>query len=263
MKNIIIGSFAQKFWDKSFREPKDFDILVLPEEQELYKTKHVGLRCEPAWYGPSSQWICDNSDNWYASEEVLHTIKAAQLKFDVFWNKTANDVIYYQQKNVPINPELFKLCLADFTSLHGERWAKLKGKDSKTFFKDAVKRKYVHDSIHEAVAYYDRPLYESILTGDGVMCSKDKFFQLPHEDQVRCAKEEIYVTALERFLVPEDFTMNARRAYWLSLKKFITTMSSGWMSKFLIENFKYLNEDISDYVSRFEQNQNKLILSEE
>jgi hypothetical protein len=241
--------------------PKDLDILVKPANRNIPELDHyrsIYPRVECAWYGPSSQVILDATNGEYPSLEVLYTIKAAQLKFDIFWDKTSNDVIYFQKMGIALNEELFGLLLKDFTDFHGRRWARLEGKDNKTFFEDAVNRKYVHDTIHEAVAYYDRPLYESISTGKGVSCSKKKFKALSHEDQIKLAKEEIFVTALERFLIPKDFKESSHRAYWRSLKKFVTTMSSGWMSKFLIDNFLELSYNTDDYVARFKQNTHKL-----
>jgi len=262
-KYIIIGSAAAKYWNPNYREPMDLDILCHPEIQENIKLSNQPYRekrIECSWYGPSSQYILDNTDIMYASEETLYTIKAAQLKFDVFWDKTANDVIDYQRRGIRLNQELFNLLIKDFTEFHGKRWANLKGKDNQTFFQDAVTRKYVHDTIHDAVAYYDRPLYEKILTGKGVECDVNLIYDLPEEDQIRLAKEEIFVTALERFLIPKDFKFSQNRAYWLSLKKFITTMSSGKMSKFLIDNFSKLSYNADDYVTTFRQNEHKLKL---
>lgn len=260
MNYTIIGSVATKHWIPEYREPKDLDVLT-PVENHKSFTYDTTLRIEPAWYGDSSQWILDNTEGEYASLETLYTIKAAQLKFDVFWDKTASDVIFFQKRGIKLNEELFKMCLKDFTQRHGKRWAKLKGKDSTTFFEDAVKRKYVHDTIHDAVAYYDSPLYEHILTGEGVQCSKEQFDALTHDDQIKLAKEEIFVTALERFLIPQEFKESSKLAYWRSLKKFVTTMSSGWMSKFLIDNFNELSYNTDDYVGKFNQNQDRLKLN--
>ena len=265
-KWVIIGSTAALVWDAFYRKPKDLDILCHPDNRdqvsslEAIKMLSKRTRIEYSWYGPSSQYILDNTEGAYASEETLYTIKAAQLKFDIFWDKTANDVIYYQKKGIKLNETLFKLLIKDFTAFHGKRWAKLKGKDNKTFFVDAVKRKYVHDTIHEAVAYYEKPLYEKILTGKGVECDVNLIYDLPKEDQIRLAKEEIFVTALERFLIPHDFKFSQNRAYWQSLKKFVTTMSSGKMSRFLIDNFSKLAYNEDNYVSKFNQNKHKLKL---
>lgn len=266
MNYAIIGSTAAKFWIHEYREPKDMDILAPPDIQQQLKDRKLPYfetdkRVEYSWYGPSSQWILDHSPGPYPSLEILYTIKAAQLKFDVFWDKTSADMIDFQNRGIKIINELFKLLIKDFTEFHGKRWAKLKGKDSTTFFEDAVQRKYVHDTIHEAVAYYDQPLYEKLLTGNGVECDVSKIYELPEEDQIRLAKEEIFVTALERFLIPRDFKFSSNRAYWLSLKKFVTTMSSGKMSRFLIDNFSKLAYNTDDYVTKFKQNQHKLKLN--
>jgi hypothetical protein len=106
-------------------------------------------------------------------------------------------------------------------------------------------------------------LYEKILLGgDSVLCSERKFFELPHEDRLKLVKEEVFVTALERYLIPMDFKMSSQLAYWRSLKKLITTMSSGWFSKFIIENYSLLALNKDKYVEVFNKNQHKLILSE-
>lgn len=259
---IIIGSTAAKKHFPNFREPKDLDVLERPEKQEALKKNYSGpQRLECYYYGPSSDYILNKySDGSHLLPSALYTLKAAHFKFDVHWEKTASDIIFFQREGVKLDEELYKLAFADFKALYGKRWASLKGKDSKTFFEDAVKRKYVHDTIHEAVAYYERPLYERILTGKGVECDVDKMKQLSPEDQIRLAKEEIFVTALERYIVPNDFKFSAHRAYWLSLKKFVTTMSSGKMSRFLIDNFEKLAKNNDDYVGKFKQNEHKLRL---
>lgn len=253
--NLIFGSTAAKYWFSDFREPKDLDVLT----QEKFMTKDRQFY----WFGASSQWILDNNkDSKYVDPEFLLTIKAGHAKWDIFWNKTMSDIVFFKRKGLKINDELYKLLMVDFTALHGKKWASLKGEDSKTFFEDAVKRLYVHDSIHEAISYYEKPLYENILVGDGtVNCSKEKFDNLSFEDKIKLVKEEIFVTALERFLIPNDFKYSSQRAYWQSLKKFITTMSSGWLSKFLIDNYDTLAINKDNYVETFNKNKNKLILN--
>lgn len=252
MRGLIFGSTASKYFFPDFREPKDLDILTpeikMTKEEQYY------------WFGPSSEYILANNKHpEYVDPEFLLTIKMAHAAWNVHWEKTMADIVFFQRKGLKMNVELYKLLMKDFTEHYGKKWATLKDKDSDSFFKDAVKRKYVHDTIHEAVAYYERPLYESILTNDKtVLCSKAKFELLSLDDQLKLAKEEVFVTALERFLIPQDFKFSKQRAYWLSLKKFITTMSSGFMRKFLIENYDALAINKDDYVSKFQQNQHKL-----
>jgi hypothetical protein len=142
MQKLIFGSVAAKHWFKDFREPHDIDYLT-QESLMSEKVQHY-------WYGESSQWIIDNNkDSEYVDPEILYAIKAAHCNWDIFWNKTASDIIFFQKKGLALSELLYKLLLKDFRAVHGKRWAKLKGKDADTFFQDAIKRKYVHDSIHE------------------------------------------------------------------------------------------------------------------
>lgn len=252
---MIFGSTAAKFWFPDFREPKDIDTLD--------KEGKMTQKAQSYWFGTSSQYIIDNHvGHCYVNPQFLYTIKAAHAKWNIHWDKTMSDIVFFQRKGLQIHDELYRLLMVDFTVLHGKKWASLEGQDSKTFFEDAVKRKYVHDTIHDAVAYYDRPLYERILKKDdgSVGCSKEKFFSLSHQEQLQLIKEEVFVTALERFLVPEDFCFSQQRAYWLSLKKLITTMSSGWFSKFIIENYSLLAINRDNYVAKFNDNKDKLQL---
>lgn len=249
---MIIGSTAAKYWFPEFRKPKDIDFLsskkVMTQGEQSY------------WFGDSSEYIVQNcARSMFATPQILYTLKAAHAKWDIHWQKTMDDILFFQRQGLSLDEKLYALLMVDFTRLHGKKWAALEGKNAKTFFEDAVSRKYVHDSIHDAVAFYERPLYERILkSGTGVGCSKEKFFELSKEDRVKLVKEEVYVTALERYLVPNDFKYSSWRAYSQSLKKLITTMSSGWFSKFIIENYSELFKPDSDYVTRFKQNKNKL-----
>ena len=152
-----------------------------------------------------------------------------------------------------MDENLYKSLVKDWIGVHGRKWASLKNKDSTTFFEDAVIRKYIHDSIHEAVAVYDKPLYENLIV-DGVNCSKEGFDKLSLADKVLLTKEEIWVTALERYHIPSDFKCGHAKAYGESLKKLATTMSSGWFKFFILDNFNLLTgcKD-KTYIEKFKQ----------
>lgn len=252
MKSLIFGSTAAKHWFLEWREPKDLDIIT-QEPMMSRERQHY-------WAGDSSQWILDhNQDGKYVDPDILYTIKAAHFNWDIWWDKTAFDIIQFQNKGLKVNHELYKLLVKDFIRIHGKKWASLKDKTATTFFEDAVQRKYVHDSIHDAVAYYNEPLYYRILKrSDSVECSEEKFNTLSEGDKLKLVREEVFVTALERYLIPEDFKVPKQVAYYRSLKKLITTMSSGWFSLYMIENFSKLTRHEDDYVAKFNQNKHKL-----
>jgi hypothetical protein len=50
------------------------------------------------------------------------------------------------------------------------------------------------------------------------------------------------VTALERYLIPNDFKYSATLAYQQALKKLATTMSSGWFKFFILSNIHTLRK---------------------
>jgi hypothetical protein len=101
------------------------------------------------------------------------------------------------------------------------------------------------------------------LVYEGVSCSKKGFDKLSHDDKLNLVKEEVWVTALERYLIPHDFKFSKIEAYQKSLKKLATTMSSGWFKFFILTNIDVLRNDRDfSYIDKFKQaeQQNKLRL---
>jgi hypothetical protein len=245
---MIFGSTATHYHFPDFRSPKDLDCM---------DNTGVVTRKEQHYWVPTFEKIIKLSKNKeYLDPELILTIKASHANWDIHWDKTMADILFLKSKGLKINKSIYNSLIKDWTRVHGKMSAPLRGKTATTFFNDAVHRKYVHDDIHEAVAYYDQPLFYSILEGDGtVLCSEKKFNNLSHEDKVKLAKEEIFVTALERWIIPNNFNYSKGRAYNAALKKFVTTMSSGFMSYFLIDNFQDLICNTDDYVLRFTTNE--------
>lgn len=255
MKALIFGSTAAKHFFSDFpREPADLDIMS--EDGKMSRQE------QSYWWPVFAEIAENNKDPEYCDPESLYAIKCAHSKWDIHWAKTMSDILFFQKKGVKLNKELYRKLVKDFAVTHGKRWAKLEGKDSTTFFQDAVKRKYNHDDLHEVVAYYDRPLYERILKNPetkSVVCCKDKFADLPQIDKIRLVKEEVFVTALERYLVPSNFTSGDNLAYARSLKKLMTTMSGGgWFAEFMVENYSslYRNTDW-EFIKRFREKYNE------
>lgn len=251
MKSLIFGSTAIQHWFPEFRIPQDLDVI----SQEPRTTKSI----QHYWFSTCQYFLDNNKDSTYLDPNFLYHCKATTLGWNVHWEKTANDVLFFQRKGFKLNADLYKLLVKDFTEIHGEKWAKLKGKDSTTFFEDAITRKYNHDSIHEVIAYYDEPIYKSTLKSqDSVLCDKEKFEKLSFENKIKMVKEEIFVTALERYLIPSNFKYSINLAYWRSLKKLTTTMSSGWFKFFIIDNFLDLYKNDDNFIEKFNKNQYKL-----
>lgn len=258
MNKVIIGSHAIKQYYPDFRLPKDLDYI---NKDDQSKTREV----ENYWMDEFQCLLDANTGGEYLDPDCMLTLKAAHANWNVFWEKTMADIIFLKRKGHTINVPVYKELVKGFRKWHGKESAPLLGKTTKTFFEDAITRIYDHDSVHAAVAYYDEPLFMKTLTdpeSGSVMCSEELFNKLSHEDKIKMSKEEIIVTALERYIFPalekkEHYYIG--RSYMDSLKKFVTTMSSGWMSLFLIDNYEELIFDKENYVTKAHMNKNKLI----
>lgn len=243
---LIIGSTAIKHWFPDFpREPNDIDYISLLGETSKGIEYH--------WISEFQYFLDNNVDDKYLDPNFLYTLKLSHLGWDIFWKKHVHDVCFLKQKGCVVDQKLYDTLVKAWTRIHGKKWASLKGKDSETFFVDAVKRKYIHDDIHDAIAIYDRPLYESLIY-EGVSCSKKGFDKLSYDDKLNLVYEEVWVTALERYLIPEEFKCSKIEAYQKALKKLATTMSSGWFKFFILTNIDVLqkNRDFL-YIDKFKQ----------
>jgi hypothetical protein len=251
---LIFGSTAMKHWFPEFREPSDLDLI---------KKGGLSTKLEQHYWIDSFDYILENNiDLEYVDPHFLLAIKASHFGWDIHWSKTMNDILFLKERGYSVDPALYKMLVKDWTVVHGKKWGSLEKADSTTFFEDAVPRKYVHDSIHEAVAVGSEPLYFKILKDDSgvVGCSKEKFDSLTEKEKENLVREEVWVTALERYLVPADFKCSTSLSYFKSLKKLATTMSSGWFKQWIISNFDllYVNNNV-DWVNQFKS---KLIKGE-
>lgn len=252
-KKLIFGSRAIKFWFPDFREPSG-DTDYICEDPMMSKTlQHYWI--------PSFQYFLDNNKHpVYLDPEFCLLIKQSHAGWDIHWQKTIADILFLKRKGLVVDKTLYHMLVKDWIGVHGKKWASLKNKTSTTFFEDAVSRKYVHDDIHEAVAIYDKPLYEKLIV-EGVNCSESGFDKLSFDDKILMTKEEIWVTALERYHIPSDFTCGHAAAYGKSLRKLATTMSSGWFKFFILDNFQFLTGcKNKEYIEKFKkaETQNKL-----
>lgn len=133
-----------------------------------------------------------------------------------------------------------------------------------TFFQDEVGYIYDHDTIHEAIAIMDKPMYKEYMKdGAEVMVDKEKFFALSEIKQLLGVYEETCVLALERCLIPFDYQTRPKDAFVMALIKVCTSITSGWFRSFAYDNFykvialyREFGED--DFVERFKKNQHMI-----
>lgn len=248
----MIGSKAIKHHFPDFsREPNDTDyfspIEIAPKESGVESFWHEDLK---KWnFGP------------IATPDELYTIKISHAFWELHgtWNKHMMDALFLQKKGAKFIPELYDILYPIWEEVHGKKKVNLEAEPEEFFNDKIVKRIYDHDSIHESVAYYDRPLFERILRDNSdVAVDRKKWEALDHEDKLKMVREEVYATALERKLVPNDYQGSPGAAYTWTLRKTITSLTKGWFALFVALNFKDLTKADVDYVQRHKDNAHKL-----
>jgi hypothetical protein len=199
-----------------------------------------------------------------ATPAELYTIKISHAYWEINrsaanWNKHASDIIFLQRKGAKIIFSLHDELKPIWAERYDNRKRVSLDKTGKQFFSDAVDRTYDHDSLHESVAYHDRPLYERFLKdGSEVMSDWEKFWELSHELQTQAVREEIYATALERILIPGNYTGSPGAAYWWALRRTATSLFKNKWATFLMVNLDELRKPDCDYMSRHLSNLGKL-----
>lgn len=248
---LFIGSFALKAWYADFkRERKDFDAFM-PSTLPGYDT----------YWHPSFPDEWDVYDR-FATPDELYTIKLSHSYWDLkngSWQKHMEDAMFLKSKGAELDLELHDLLYKVWEEKHGSKKVNLQ-MTAEDFFTDAVVRIYDHDSIHAAVAYNDRPLYEKTLVGgQEIKVDMSIIKAMPFEEKVLMYREEVYATALERILIPKDLNTSPRAAYAWALRRTITSLTRGWSARFMAENYDVFRAPDCDYVQRFKNNAHRLI----
>jgi hypothetical protein len=110
---------------------------------------------------------------------------------------------------------------------------------AKGFFTDNVPYRYVHDTIHLAMARPGMPPAYQDFQADGaeVKVDKAKWAALPESRQLDSVLEECYVLALERHQIPNDYTPDPTESFRIALQKVCTTIASGWWREWAWEHY--------------------------
>lgn len=198
-----------------------------------------------------------------ATADELYTLKISHSFWEINgsrdWDKHAADIVFLQRKGAVFLRPLYDIVVPIWKERYRRKPTNL-NQNKDNFFADAVNRKYDHDSIHRSVAYYDRPLYESILReGSDVAVDNSKFWAMDHATQIQLCREEIYATALERILIPNEYKSSPRAAYHWALRRTVTSLFKDEWALFLLLNLDEMMVPDCDYRSRHLSNRDRLI----
>lgn len=255
---MLVGSRALAVHFPDFkREPKDWDWIT-----DIADYTERDANNDAYWHPSFPQEWANNAI--IASPEFMYTLKVSHAAWDIHgtWEKHMSDVLFLQRKGLDasFDRETYDILFPVWKELHGKKRVNL-NKTKDDFFGDAVVRKYDHDSLHDSVAYGDRPMYERILRdGSEVMVDSDKFWAMDFDDKMRTIREEIYATALERWVVPSNYKVSPRAAYARALKKSIVSLFKNDWCLFIVRNYDQLYQPDMDYVKHHQSKSHKLIL---
>lgn len=261
----LIGSRAMKHWYPDARTPKG--------DWDWHSDSHFEQSL-PSWVdtGPDARhdvFVDERLGAWpfgdVATPSELYTMKISHGYWDIngSWDKHAADIVFLQRKGATFLPGLHDILLPIWKERYPKNTISL-DKTADAFFNDHVKKVYVHDTIHESVAYHERPWFESFLKdGSEVLVDNAKFWALPLESRLEAVREELYVIALERILIPKGYKGSPGAAYRWALRRTAISLFKGRWAQFLLLHLDELGRPDVDYVQRHKDNAHMLRLMED
>lgn len=257
MRAMVVGSHALQKLGVCNRVPKDLDLWT-----DTQPDPEIEEKVDLFWH-PLLAEIVPEAPKWvHPSLDLMYTVKLSHSHWDLkngSWGKHIADLIRLQKAGAKLLEPEYKILYKVWEETHGKKVMNL-DQDKTEFFDDAVRRKYDHDSIHESVAFGDRPIYEDILR-DGATVDVDprKLWSLPHSRLVQLFTEEVCVTALERIVIPRNYKVSPGFAYQWALRRTITSLTKGKSSRFMLENIQEFIKPDPDYVKRHLRNKERLV----
>lgn len=257
MRTMVVGSHALQKLGVCDRVPKDLDLWT-----DTQPDPEIEEKVDLFWHPLLAEIVLEAPKWVHPSLDLMYTIKLSHGHWDLkngSWGKHVADLIRLQNAGAKLLEPEYKILYKVWEETHGKKVMNL-DQDKTEFFDDAVRRKYDHDSIHESVAFGDRPIYEDILR-DGATVDVDprKLWALPHSRLVQLFTEEVCVTALERIVIPRNYKVSPGFAYQWALRRTITSLTKGKSSRFMLENIQEFIKPDPDYVKRHLRNKERLI----
>lgn len=241
MTFLIVGSEAANFQFRGEwpRTPKDFDVFSPDAMDDT-----------DVFWAPEFEELWGGQER-FATIDELYTIKMSHIYWSLkngSWQKHKGDLIFMKKRGAKVIDSLHSTLYKVWEREYGKKIIDL-NQDKAMFFGDAVRRKYDHDSVHYSVSYFPHPMYTHFLKdGEEVAMDMQKVWSAPFDDQVRLFREEIYATALERKVIPSNYTISPMRAYQYALQLTITNLTKGRSARFIAENLDIFDRPDVDYV---------------
>ena len=241
---IMIGAAAVAKHFKDFRSTSGVDMISWDKKVEGCSSH----------YSPAFEYLL-KQDKVIASPDELYTIKVSHATWDVSWTKTMWDIGFLQTKGCKVIEPFYKELYRDWELKHGPKRIQVDIPDE-LFFNSKVKSKFTSEYIRQKLMFYDVPLYDQLkYNQESKWIEQYLFERLSPQDKIRMVREEAYVLALERYLIPTEFSLNTLVAYRKALKALVIYYSRGWFPRFIIDNWVNIRdlEDCSKYLNFIER----------
>jgi len=239
---VLIGSRAIRYWFDDFkRHPKDYDYVVEDKPDKIENTEFLIIPDLYKSYHTHSVLPAD----------AIYTLKISHISWDIKWDKHISDIIFLKSKGCKVIKSLFYDLYKYWCQYHRNIRRPDFDKPNTEFFNDVVARDYPHDLLHEIVMYDSQPMF-NLIKGDlnSADISESLFINLTQESKINVVREEAYVIALERFLIP-GIISNPTIAYNRALKLLITRLSPIWLVLFIVDNYIQLYKPNIDFYKKF------------
>lgn len=288
---ILLGSRAAKARHSDFRDPADWDIvstldelvawaaenrpnirLLMPSGDGKYRARlDGGIAIEFDLRSGSNDLLRELTKDEFEvpipggvakvpSTVILALTKRSHALWPIHWNKTIRD--YHTLRSLdPREPTKDEWSYHNMRRSEVETRHDIKAKNldvsNDEFFarsEKAVQRRVPHDSLHEVVAYGERPLFERFKRDiNKAKLDRDLFEAAEDCEKLRLVREEAMVIALERAVIPSwpVDSVDPQEAYAMALKRLCTSLTSGWFRDFAIDRWAEINVPDIDYVARF------------
>lgn len=268
---LLIGSQALKYYTNLDREPRDWDFIGTIDEIESFirarkdevesaypsnegkkmivKLKNeLPIEFEIAWEGSTAEKLLTQYINQAVSMKIVLDIEVDIARLDTLYElkmshrflknsphflKTMRDIQLMRSLGAQIeHPEWLK---EREKETYNYSHPKLSVSKDEFFKKDDGQVVYIydHDSIHIAMARFDKPAYEYFKPeGSQVLCDKKMFFDSPEEIKLASVIEEATVLALERSQIPYKGLVEPLWSFKMALFKVCTSITSGYWREY-------------------------------
>lgn len=284
---LLIGSRALDHWLPNFRKPGDWDIIISQDELAQWQHPHEVVMDSSGRRIVSLDGVLmdgivklefelDNCESCHlllqlakdipfhteigglsltiATLPILLAIKKSHIHQPVRWFKHIQDY-HLLRKYATLTPELEQL--SEIRAKEREKRGPKRSMDvdNNSFFADSQKfvhRTYIHDDLHYATCYYDKPIWTRCKKDpEKAALSRKLFEQLSHDDQIKMVREEAFAIALERKIIP-GVEADPTKAFRYALMRICTNLTKGWFREFATENYPEVIKFDYNYVRKFE-----------